>query len=156
MLKVKIVIPHCVLSFPHNNIILPNADGSLLSDFHSVHIEDVRATVSCLCPEKPVFSRVCVRALRNYLTLDKILLLTRCGGASAIGALLLDTVVCLTSEVSSRKLPRGPRSGHGTRLRAEVRHILPSIFDTRTLHCSPLSSALCVCVSVNPPLCGRA
>lgn len=53
-----------------------------------------------------IFLRVC--SLKNYLTLDKILLLTRCRGASAIGVLLLDTVVCLTSEVSSRKLPRGP------------------------------------------------
>lgn len=43
----------------------------------------------------------------------------------------------------------GPRSGHSTRVRAEVRLILPSIFDTHTLQCSACSlviSTLCVCV----------
>lgn len=62
----------------------------------TVHIENVRAAVSSLRPEKPVFSRA-VCALKNFLTLDNTLPLTRCRGASAVGVLLLDTVVCLTN-----------------------------------------------------------
>lgn len=46
----------------------------------------------------------------NHLTPYKTLLLTLCRGNSAAGVCLLDTVVHLTSEVSTHKLPQGP--GH--------------------------------------------
>lgn len=54
--------------------------------------------------KKRIFPHVYVP--KNHLAPDEILLLTRSRDASAFGVLLLDTVVRLTSEVSSHKLPR--------------------------------------------------
>lgn len=93
--------------FSHNTIILPNTDGQLLTDFHSQSILKMFESPSHPFIQKNLYSPTCVCA-EKLVTLVKILLLTRCRGTSAVGILLLDTVVCLTSEVSSHKLPRAP------------------------------------------------